>query len=79
MDNDVIRKLGIVLGIAPSRMQTIDADKMVRLWFQRLDDVEERCRPTGGLTWESLESAMRHPTVRLDATANDIKKQKLSL
>ena len=77
--SDVIRKLGLVLGIASWRMESINANKMVDFWFQRLDDVEKRCEPTGGLTWESLESAMRHSTVGLVGTANDIKKQKLGL
>ena len=60
-------------------MQRTNADEMVSLWFQKLDGVDEKCQATGGLTWESLESAMRHPTVGLNGTANDIKRQKLGL
>ena len=77
MDDRIIGNLGVVLGIAAWRMRSTTANEMVGLWFQRVDEVDEKCRTNGGLTWESLEGAMRHPTVGLVGTANEIKEQRL--
>ena len=77
VNNDILQKLGIALGIAPYRLQNIPsqslADGLVSLWLLRLDQVDER----GGPTWHALEQAMRHKTVGMTGTANDVLKEQL--
>ena len=79
VNTDILQKLGVALGIAHSRLQTIQlpsyADDMVALWLLRMDQVMER----GGPTWATLEKAMRHETVGMVGTANDIKRDKLNV
>ena len=75
--SDILQKLGIALGIAHYRLHNIPsqslADCLVSLWLLRVDQVDER----GGPTWHTLEEAMRHSTVGMTGTANDILKERL--
>ena len=72
MDSDILQNLGIALGIAPHRLKNTPshslAGSLVSLWLQRVDRVDKQ----GGPTWHTLEQAMRHMTVGLTGTANDI-------
>ena len=77
VNSDILQNLGIALGIAPHRLQNIQpqtlAGVLVSLWLLRVDQVDER----GGPTWHALEQAMRHKTVGMTGTANDVLKERL--
>ena len=81
MRPDIIRNLGVALGIARSRLTKIgDGDiinEMVELWLMRVDQVPEKSKDKKLMkcTWEDLVEGMQHPTVNL--ATDQIESEKL--
>ena len=74
VNNDILKNLGLALGISPGRLQNIQSpNDMVGLWLLRVDQVDAM----GGPTWGTLVKAMRHVTVGLNGQANDIERKRL--
>ena len=77
VNNDIIQKLGIALGIVYGRLQNTKSpsfvNNMVALWLQRVDQVDKH----GGPTWSTLEKAMRDKTVGMNGSANDVERERL--